>query len=144
MEFELGKCYRREDIAKEDIEERYLPLNSRGEIDAACFRHDLNPDAPEIVLPGTGPIIESSADEFRRGGYAVPTFIKLDVGRWQYVGAYRVKDSSIDPKVIEHHQAKSEQYGRNRTKREWKISQVLYLEPIGDYFDWKNEVLRKN
>ncbi len=141
--FELGKCYRRENIAIEDIEERYLPLDGSGKVAAGCFRYDLNPDAPEIVLPGTGPIIESSAEEFRRGGYAVHTFIKLDVGEWQHVGNYRVVNSSKDPKLIEQQQERAEQYGRKRTKREWKITEVLYLEPVGDYYDWRKEVLRK-
>lgn len=140
--FELGQCYRRENIAAEDIEERYLPLDSSGRVAAGCFRFDLNPDAPEIVLPGTGPIIESSAEEFRRGGYAVPTFIKLDIGKWQYVGNYRVVDSSRDPKLIEQHQDRAEQYGRTRTRREWKITEVLYLQPVGDYYDWREKVPR--
>jgi hypothetical protein len=143
MVFELGKCYRRESIAVEDTEERYLPLDGAGKVAAGCFRYDLNPDAPDIVLPGTGPIIESSADEFRLGGYAVPTFIKLDVGEWQYVGNYRVANSSKAPELIEQHQKRAEQYGRTRTRREWKITQVLYLEPVGDYYDWREGVPRK-
>jgi hypothetical protein len=141
--FELGKCYRRESIAAEDSEERYLPLDGGGKVAAGCFRYDLNPDAPEIVLPRTGPIIESSADEFRRGGYAVPTFIKLDIGEWQYVGNYRVVNSSIDSKLIEQHQERAEQFGRKRTRRDWKITQVLYLEPVGDHYDWRKKEIQK-
>jgi hypothetical protein len=90
-----------------------------------------------------GPTIESSADKLKQGGYAVPTFIKLDISKWQFVGNYRVVKSSKDPKLIELHQAKAEQYGRKRTRHEWKITQVLYLEPVGDYYDWRKEVLRK-
>ena len=141
--FELGNCYTREIIAAEDSEERYLPLDGNGKVAAGCFRYDLNPDAPEIVLPGTGAIIELAADEFRRGGYSVPTFIKLAIGRWQYVGNYHVVKFSTDPELIEQHQERAAQLGdRKRTGRE-KITMVLYLEPVGDYFDWRNEVRRE-
>jgi hypothetical protein len=84
----------------------------------------------------------SSADEFRRGGYAVPTFIKLAIGEWQYVGNYRVVNSSEDPKLIEQHQERAAQFGRKRTGRE-RITLVLYLGPVGGYYDWRKEVLRE-
>ena len=51
--FELGKCYTRETIAVQDTV-GYLPLDGNGKVEAGCFRSDLNPDAPEIILPGTG------------------------------------------------------------------------------------------
>jgi hypothetical protein len=143
-QFELGRRYARDFIATivGDIEERYLPLDETGRVGAVCVRHDLNPDAPDMVLPGTGHIIQSTAEEFLRGGHAVPTFIKLAVDEWQHVGNYRVVDSSTDPTVIQQHQERAALFGRKRTGRE-KITMVLYLEPVGDYYDWRNEALCK-
>ena len=47
------------------------------------------------------------------------------------------------PELIEQQQDKAEQYGRERTRRDWKITEVLYLGPVGDYYDWREGVLRK-
>jgi hypothetical protein len=54
-----------------------------------------------------------------------------------FVGNYRVVKHSKDPKIIEQHQAKAELLGRGR-KGSDKITLVLYLEPVGDYFDLRD------
>jgi hypothetical protein len=81
-------------------------------------------------------VIEASAREFCKG-YPAPAFIKLAVGEWVFVGNYRVVKHSKDPTVIEQHQKKAELLGRSR-KGSDKITQVLDLEPVGDYFDLRD------
>ncbi len=72
----------------------YLPQDSTGRVVAGCYRPDLNPDVPDIVLPGSGNQIESSAREYCNGRYAIPTFVKLTENEWIYVGMYFVKGST--------------------------------------------------
>ena len=71
--FDLGKPYTREYIASivGGLAEPYLPQDTAGRVVAVCVRYDLNPDAPDIILPGTGPVIEASAREFCKG-YPAP------------------------------------------------------------------------
>jgi len=141
--FELGRAVTREYIASVlgGSAEPYLPQDQTGRVVAACVRFDLNPDAPEVILPGTGPVIEASAKEFCKG-YAVPTFVKLAVGEWMFVGRYRVVRRTTDLEVVEQHQAKAELLGRGRKGSE-RITMVLYLEPAGDYYDLRIEGVRK-
>jgi hypothetical protein len=84
-------------------------------------------------------VIEASAREFCKG-YPAPTFIKLAVGEWLYVGDYRVIKSSTDAAEIEKHQANAASYGRSR-KGSDKITMVLELRPVGSYYDWRAEKL---
>jgi len=89
-----------------------------------------NPQLPEVILPGTRPDIEAEAAEVSRG-YDVPTFVKIRENQWCYVGNYRVVRVSTDPLEIDHHQVLS----RRERKGRDKISQILYLEPVGKYFN---------
>ena len=95
--FELGEFYTRDEIHSQvgGSVQSYLPT-SGGRIVAVCLNVILNPDAPHVILPGRGPVIRKTADQFTRQGDAVPTFIKKDVNRWEYVGKYRVKRQSHD------------------------------------------------
>lgn len=95
----------------------YLPT-VQGVVVAGCFRCDANPDAPTVVLPGKGPIIESSAASFAASKRAVPVFIKQNAGEWRYVGDHRVTRLSRDPAEIHTHAKRA---GRT------DVSCVLYL-----------------
>jgi hypothetical protein len=138
--FQLGTKYTRDYIASiaggDPVP--YLPQDPTGRVVAGCYRPDLNPDVPDIVLPGTGSQIEASAREYRNGRYAIPTFVKLAQNGWLYVGMYIVKDFSDDPKEIARQQVKANLVGRGTKGRE-KITMVLYLEPVGPHFDLRSE-----
>jgi hypothetical protein len=80
----------------------YLPTVD-GNVVAGCFRRDTNPDAPEVVLPGNGPIIKSTAESFAASGRAIPVFINQSIGNWRFVGTWRVFRLSRDPAEIKNH-----------------------------------------
>ena len=121
MVFEVGKHYTRDEIHVQvgGSVQAYLPTDGDGVV-AACLRLDTNPGAPDVVLPGRGPLIESSAERFATDGNAVPTFLKDAVNRWRYVGMYRAKRRSLDVAEIEVHARRAGRIGQ--------VSQVLYLE----------------
>jgi hypothetical protein len=54
-----------------------------------ALRDDINPDAPNVVVFGKGPRIESSAELLLKQGHAVPTYIKNAVNDWRYMGHFR-------------------------------------------------------
>ena len=143
--FQLGKNYSRDFIASVagGNPRRYLPQDQTGRVVAGCYRHDLNPDVPKVILPGSGPLIEASALEYRTGKYAVPTFVKLTKNEWIYVGMYSVKDFSDDPKEIARHQANATLFGRGETGED-RITAVLYLEPVGPHFDLRTGTVIRN
>jgi hypothetical protein len=88
-DFKIGTCYSRDDIFYKLRGSRvsYLPMRT-GRVLYGAFRKDLNPDAPKIVLPGKGPIIEDSAHIFATQKEPIPVFIKCDINEWKYVGKY--------------------------------------------------------
>jgi len=96
----------------------YLPTKS-GRVVCGAFTLNLNPDAPRIVLPGTGPRIEQSARLFTEQQSAIPIFIKRQVNQWEYVGLYKVEHLIEDRNIIEEHEKRS---GRSN-----QISMVLFL-----------------
>ncbi len=95
--FEEGVSYTREDIHAQvgGSVRSYLP-HVGGRVVAACLRLDTNPDAPSVILAGTGEGIEYAAELLVTRGTPVPAFIKRGTGEWEYVGEYAVHQSSQD------------------------------------------------
>ena len=56
-----------------------------------CFRPDLNPDAPDVILSGRGPKIERWARVFATQRDFIPCFVKAATNAWEYVGRFRVR-----------------------------------------------------
>ena len=83
---------------------------------------DANPDAPDIILPGFGPVIEKRARQFTSQGGAVPIFIKQAVNWWQYVGMYRVVRQSFDKDEINWHATKAIRMN--------DVSSILFLRRV--------------
>lgn len=96
----------------------YLPAVG-GRVVAACLNPAYDPDAPTIVLPGIGPIIERTADQFTRQGNAVPTFLKRAVNHWKYMGDFRVIHQCRDQQEIERY--------ANRANRIGDVTSILFL-----------------
>jgi hypothetical protein len=102
--FEVGNKYSRLQISAAfgGSEVEYLPTKN-GRVVCGCLTKKHNPEAPDIIIPGTGPIIESEARLFCEQDYPVPIFIKQQPGEWVYVGDYRVDRFSTDPAEIAAH-----------------------------------------
>lgn len=97
----------------------YLPHHD-GRVVGVCVLPELNPDAPAVILAGTGPDIIRWGDVFAAQREFVPVFLKRATNAWQYVGRYRVAERSVDPEQIARWAAVSDRTG--------DISMVLYLE----------------
>jgi hypothetical protein len=122
--FKTGVCYSRDEIFVKlgGSKQSYLPMKD-GRVLYGAFRKDLNPDAPRIILPGKGSIIENSAYTFARQRNPIPVFIKHGRNKWKYVGEFLVNRLvTKDMDVIEEHKRKSK-----RTD----ISMVLHLQGAG-------------
>lgn len=121
--FEVGRIYTRRDItdAIGGSMVSYLPTVD-GRVVCGCFSTDLNPDAPEIVLPGTGPGIEGAAKQVRRQTEPIPVFMKAGSGRWRYVGLYRPKSRVPTPEERREHARRA---GRT------DVTTVLWFERVG-------------
>ena len=122
--FVEGECYTRRDInrALGGSVQSYLPTVNKHVV-AACFNATYDPDAPEIVLVGRGPIIEGTADQLARQGNAVPTFLKRGVNCWEYAGTYGVIRHSRDrQEILDHAQ---------RANRVGDVTSILFLERSG-------------
>jgi len=81
----------------------------------------LNPDAPEVVAYGKGPRVIARAELFLASGFPVPTYIKRQVNRWQYLGQYRAIDIRTEPHALKW-------YGR--TRRPNSVAGALILERV--------------
>ena len=123
MDFTLGERYTRRDIHTTvgGSMQSYLPTVN-GRVVAGCFDRRLNPAAPSVLLVGTGPMIEGSAEAFVRQASAVPIFIKLATNEWEYVGMYRAVRVTRNRTEIEQH---------NRQIRRDDVAAVLFLTPEG-------------
>jgi glutamate synthase domain-containing protein 2/glutamate synthase domain-containing protein 1/glutamate synthase domain-containing protein 3 len=135
--FQLGQHYSRDEIAARvgggsTIE--YLP-EVNGRIVAACLRPDINPNAPDVILPGIGGP-ERTAQILCEQRNIIPVFIRRAANQWEYVGDYEVRDYSTDSQVIAEHEALP-----NRS-REHGISRVIYMQRR-NYDDSKNSAIKQ-
>jgi hypothetical protein len=117
--FKIGVSYTPREISTAlggDLQS-YLP-HVGGVIVAARLTLKLNPDAPDIILPGTGPMIQPSSEWLVNQESAVPTFIKRAPSQFEFVGEYGVTRQSRDPAEIAVH--------ARRTGRT-DITSVIYM-----------------
>lgn len=90
-----------------------------GHVVCGCFKLDLNPDAPEVVLVGVGPQRERSAEIAVLQKTPFPVFLKRDVDEWEYVGDYlAVRYLDRGHKLLE---------AEERAKRK-DVAGILYME----------------
>lgn len=122
--FERGKSYKRRQISERlgGGEQDYLP-HQNGRVTYGAFSRDLNPDAPLVILPGSGPEIEKWATVFASQDGDIPVFIKKRSNEWVYRGQYRCERMTRDPDEIS---AQAKKTGRT------DISMVLYLSRQGE------------
>ena len=110
------------DIVGGGSKQAFLP-SLDGVVLCACLTPDLNPDAPDVILPGTGPGIEAAAELLRKQKGAIPAFLKRGPGAWEYVGRYSVESRRWTAKAIAFHERRT---GRT------DITSVIWMERTGD------------
>ena len=119
--FALRRLYTRREIADAlggGIQD-FLPHTDQRVV-CACLVPEYNPDAPYVVLPGTGPDIIKWATVFAGQRDFIPVFVKRATNAWQYVGRFRVSEKTTDRDQVTRWEAVSGRSG--------EISMVLFLE----------------
>ncbi len=115
----MGQRYTREEI--HDLlgggVQGYLP-HKNGRVVAGCFGLKMNPEAPNVVLVGSGPQTMRWAKVLCKQEYPIPMFIKKQTNKWKYVGDYKVEDWTEDP-------ADLAEYGQRAGRT--NITRVLFL-----------------
>lgn len=123
--FAVGKRYSRKEIsaALGGSKIEYLPTENNRVV-CGCFTLDHNPEAPNVVIPGTGRIIQSEARQFCDQDYPVPIFIKRRVNEWEYVGDYKAIRYSTNPaEIAAHHKGSITPMN--------KVTRVIFLRRSG-------------
>ena len=91
--FEVGRDYTRAEIHAALGGSRRACLPTRdGRVVAACLLRSLNPDAPHVLLAGTGVRNEPAGALLAVQGGAVPFFTRVAVHRWRYEGLFAVAE----------------------------------------------------
>ena len=85
-----------------------------------CFRPELSPDAPDVVLPERAAASERWARVFATQDGSIPCFLKKQADAWEYVGCFRVRRVISD---AGERQARAKR--ASRPARD--VSMVLYL-----------------
>lgn len=123
--FQMGRLYTRPEISEalggSAID--YLPTNG-GRVVCGCFTLKHNPEAPNVVIPGTGPVIEQTAELFCQQTSFIPIFLRRRPNEWEYVGDYRAARFSTDPAEIAAHH-----HGSVTPVEE--ITRVIFLQRTG-------------
>lgn len=83
-----------------------------------AVRTDLNPEAPEVIVVGTGVRIIANAKLFVEQKQYVPVYVKQTVNSWRYVGHYKADSYSQNPEDID-------KYRKNRPLE--SIDGILFL-----------------
>ncbi len=91
--FNVGSDYTRDYIHDRlgGSKQSYLPTTS-GRVVAACVKLEMNPQAPKVVLCGTGKVIASAGALLAKQNEPVPVFIKRGINRWEYQGTFNVSE----------------------------------------------------
>ena len=85
-------------------------LHNQNIVVAIAMNPELNPDAPEILLVGKGPMKEKYAATLLTSEAYVPTFIKRASHQWEYMGVFKAAKIEHNREVIAEHSRRS---GRN-------------------------------
>jgi hypothetical protein len=121
-EWKRGALYTRSEIHRElggGIQEFFPHVD--GKVVCGCFKSDLNPEAPNEILPGNGPEIVRWATRFYEQHSPIPVFLKRRTNQWEYVGNWIAESLTSDRSEI----AKRQQ----RTSRA-DISMILNLTEV--------------
>lgn len=121
--FELGQNYTRQEIHDQlggDLQS-YLPI-ANGRAVCACLNRDKNPEAPNVVVVGTGPGIENAGELLAMQVGSIPVFLKQESNAWTFQGSFEVARSTQDPAELAPY----------KTANGSEITRLIYLKPSGD------------
>jgi hypothetical protein len=125
MSFTIGQTYTRTEIsaALGGSKMTYLPQRE-GRIVCGCFVpiQGKNPNAPEEILAGTGPLVERKAEILCAQEGAIPVFLKWAANQWEYRGEYEVDRCCKGRAYLER---KGAEAGRD------DLTMVIYLTRAG-------------
>ena len=105
-------------------------LNDDGQrINCGTFKLQLNPDAPDIILPGKRVKgWELRAIKFAEQSEPIPVFVKAEGLPWEYVGEKKVEAIVRNPREISLHAARSRRLSKDGfADRTGDISLVMFL-----------------
>lgn len=83
-----------------------------------AITYDKNPEGPEVIVVGRGPILEKKALLLEEQKCHVPVYVKKAVNCWIYLGKYRAIKYDTTKETIERHRKK-------RPRKD--ISGILFL-----------------
>lgn len=93
------------------------------EVKGLAITTDLNPEAPEVIVVGTGPRIKENARLYLESKIYVPVYIKQSVNKWKYMGEYKAVSYAQDSETIEKHRA---------TRPKNSVDGILFLSSKDD------------
>jgi hypothetical protein len=104
--FEIGQVYTAGEIAAK-LGGSPMPCLPTVNNKVVCgrFIREINPEAPDVILIGDGPKMLKNAKRLCEQKEAIPVFLKKsanDTG-FRYIGYYKGKDWSDDPRKIADH-----------------------------------------
>lgn len=122
--FDVGREYTRKEIHEHvggDLVS-YLPTK-HGAVVAACLTQRLNPQAPNVIICGSGPQIAAAGEALSSQVYAIPVFLKHAVNRWEYRGLFKPARSYTSGPELESYVQRA---GRPRGE----VSRVVIMEAV--------------
>lgn len=96
-------------------------LHRDGKVVAGCFTLELNPEAPLVILAGTGPQVREWADAFCAQSGSIPVCVKSGMGEWLYGGRFKLARASADPAEIAKHSSLAQRSD---------VYKLLFLEEV--------------
>ena len=94
-----------------------------GKVMGLAITSEKNPEAPEIIVVGTGPRIIKNAELLVDCGEFVPVYLKQAVDSWKLLGMYKAEQYNKSKQKIEKHK---------KHRPENSISGILFLRSEDD------------
>lgn len=88
------------------------------EVKGIAITIKMNPEAPEVIVVGTGPRIKSNARLLLKTNKYVPVYLKQAANQWRFLGNFIATAYATDDETIEKH--------RNNRARD-KVDGILFL-----------------
>lgn len=120
-DFARGQTYTRREIRAAlggDMSSCFPHRNGR--VVCGCFNTDLNPDAPDVILPGRGAAEQRWARVFAKQHGFVPCFVRKHSDTWEYLGHFCVRRVISDATELTVRARRASRPAR-------ALSMVLYL-----------------
>ena len=123
--FTIGSTYSRDEIHAQLGGSKRACLPTReGAVVAACLLKSFNPDAPRVVLCGSGVRNGPAGAMLAAQATPIPFFTRIDTGRWLYEGRFAVVDSLTGGADFDRLLARS-------TRKPASVSRIVRLAPVG-------------